>query len=81
MVDDAILVVENVQRLMAEEGTVARVMRRGRSMAQVKGPVITTTLVLLSVFVPFAFMPGMTGELYKQFAITMSVGGYLFISE
>ena len=71
VVDDAILVVENVQRLMAEEGLSPADAAR-RSMAQVKGPVISTTLVLLSVFVPFAFMPGMTGELYKQFAITMS---------
>jgi hydrophobe/amphiphile efflux-1 (HAE1) family protein len=71
VVDDAILVVENVHRLITEEGLSPRDAAR-RSMSQVRGPVISTTLVLLSVFVPFAFIPGMTGELYKQFAITMS---------
>ncbi|MCB1686811.1 MAG: efflux RND transporter permease subunit, partial [Pseudomonadales bacterium] len=71
VVDDAILVVENVQRLMSEEGMTAGDAAR-HSMMQVRGPVISTTLVLLSVFVPFVFIPGISGELYKQFAVTLS---------
>jgi len=42
-----------------------------KAMAQVVGPIISTTLVLFSVFVPVAFMPGITGQLYRQFAVTM----------
>lgn len=72
VVDDSIVVVENVQRLMAEEGLDVREATR-KSMGQVTGPVIATTLVLLAVFVPVTFMPGITGVLYRQFAITISV--------
>ena len=72
VVDDAIVVVENVQRLMQEEGLSPREATR-KSMGQVQAPVIATTLVLLAVFVPVAFLPGVTGELYKQFAVTISV--------
>jgi hydrophobe/amphiphile efflux-1 (HAE1) family protein len=71
VVDDAILVVENVQRVMEEEG-LAPVEATRRAMGQVTGPIITTTLVLLSVFVPTTFLPGITGQLYQQFAITIS---------
>ena len=72
VVDDSIVVVENVQRLMDEEGLEVREATR-KSMQQVTGPVIATTLVLLAVFVPVSFMPGITGVLYRQFAITISV--------
>ena len=72
VVDDAIVVVENVQRLMHDEGLDPREATR-KSMGQVQAPVIATTLVLLAVFVPVAFLPGVTGELYKQFAVTISV--------
>ncbi len=72
VVDDSIVVVENVQRLMADEGLDTREATR-KSMVQVTGPVVATTLVLLAVFVPVSFMPGITGVLYKQFAITISV--------
>ncbi len=72
VVDDAIVVVENVQRLMAEEGLSPRDATR-KAMGQVSGPVIATTLVLLAVFVPTAFLPGLTGQLYQQFAVTISV--------
>ena len=72
VVDDSIVVVENVQRLMKDEGLDVREATR-KSMTQVTGPVIATTLVLLAVFVPVSFMPGITGVLYRQFAITISV--------
>lgn len=72
VVDDAIVVVENVKRHMAEENLTA-VQATERSMNEVFGPVIATTLVLLAVFVPVAFMPGLTGKLYTQFAVTIAV--------
>lgn len=71
VVDDAIVVIENVQRLM-EEG-LDPVAATRKAMNEVSGPVIATTLVLLAVFVPVAFMPGITGQLYQQFAVTISV--------
>ncbi len=70
VVDDAIVVVENVYRVMAEEKLSPKEAAI-RSMQQVTGPIIATTLVLLSVFVPVGFMPGITGELYRQFAVTI----------
>ncbi|MGI9386497.1 MAG: efflux RND transporter permease subunit, partial [Methyloligellaceae bacterium] len=72
VVDDSIVVVENVQRLMKEEGLDVKDATR-KSMVQVTGPVIATTLVLLAVFVPVTFMPGITGVLYQQFAVTICV--------
>ncbi len=72
VVDDAIVVVENVQRLMDEEKLSAREASL-KSMGQVTGPVIATTLVLLAVFVPVGFIQGITGQLYRQFAVTICV--------
>ncbi|NKN33773.1 efflux RND transporter permease subunit [Marichromatium bheemlicum] len=72
VVDDAIIVVENVQRLMAEEGLDQKVAT-AKAMDQVGGAVVATTLVLLAVFVPVGFMPGITGQLYQQFAVTIAV--------
>ena len=72
VVDDAIVVVENVQRLIDEEKLSAKEAAK-RAMEQVTGPVIATTLVLYAVFVPTAFLPGITGQLYLQFAVTISV--------
>ena len=71
VVDDAIVVVENVERLMADEGLSPPDATR-KAMGQITGPVIATTLVLLAVFVPVTFMPGITGRLYSQFAVTIS---------
>jgi len=70
VVDDAIVVVENVHRVMSDEGLTPK-RATIRAMKQVTGPVIATTLVLLAVFVPVGFMPGITGQLYRQFAVTM----------
>lgn len=72
VVDDAIVVVENVERLMEEEGLSPREATL-KAMTQITAPVIATTLVLLAVFVPTIFMPGITGRLYSQFAVTISV--------
>ncbi len=72
VVDDAIVVVENTQRLIDEEKLSAAEAAR-KAMVQVTGPVVATTLVLLAVFVPTAFLPGITGQLYLQFAVTISV--------
>jgi len=71
VVDDAIVVVENTYRLMDEEGLQPKEAAI-KSMQQVTGPVIATTLVLLAVFAPVAFVPGISGQLYKQFAVTIS---------
>jgi len=70
VVDDAIVVVENVFRVMQDEKLPARKAAL-RAMEQVTNPIIATTLVLFAVFVPVAFMPGITGQLYRQFAVTM----------
>jgi hydrophobe/amphiphile efflux-1 (HAE1) family protein len=70
VVDDAIIVVENVYRIM-EKRKLSPKAATMRSMSQVTGPIIATTLVLLAVFVPVGFMPGITGQLYKQFAVTI----------
>lgn len=71
VVDDAILVLENVQRHM-EDGMAPRDAAL-TSMREVTGAVVASTLVLLAVFVPVTFMPGIAGQLYKQFALTISV--------
>lgn len=72
VVDDSIVVVENVQRIMHEEGLSAPEATR-KAMREITGPVIATTLVLFAVFVPVAFMPGVTGQLYMQFSVTICV--------
>ncbi|MCE7027544.1 efflux RND transporter permease subunit [Jiella avicenniae] len=71
VVDDAILVVENVQRNMTERG-IDRVEATHVAMGEITGPIISTTLVLLAVFVPTTFLPGLTGQLYRQFGIALS---------
>ncbi len=70
VVDDAIVVVENARRLISG-GMEARPAAI-ETMRQVTGPVVATTVVLLAVFVPVAFLPGITGQLYQQFAVTLS---------
>lgn len=70
VVDDAIVVVESVEGHMAEG--MNRLEATGLALRQIAGPVIATTLVLLAVFVPVAMLPGIVGELYRQFAVTLS---------
>jgi len=71
VVDDAIVVVENVQRHMSDGMSPREATRK--AMEEVTAPVVATTLVLLAVFVPVAFTPGLTGRLFEQFAATISV--------
>jgi len=70
LVDDAIVVVENVERIMAEEGLSPKEATK-KAMRQISGAIIGITLVLVSVFIPMAFFPGSVGIIYKQFSITM----------
>ena len=72
VVDDAIVVVENSARNMDQEGLPPK-QAVIKAMEEVSGPVIATTLVLLAVFLPTAFLGGISGELFKQFGITISV--------
>ncbi|WP_207483832.1 efflux RND transporter permease subunit [Arenibaculum pallidiluteum] len=73
VVDDAIVVVENVHRVMEEEPGLDPAGAASRAMQQVTGPIVASTLVLAAVFVPVAFLPGITGQIYRQFAVTITV--------
>lgn len=72
VVDDAIVVVENVERVMEEEPDLSPTEATRKAMSQITAPIIAITLVLLSVFVPIAFIPGVSGTLFRQFAVTIS---------
>lgn len=72
VVDDAIVVLENVERLMTTHGYSPK-QATAKAMDEVTGPVIAIVLVLCAVFVPVAFLGGLTGQMYKQFAITIAV--------
>ena len=71
LVDDAIVVVENVERIMAEEGLPPR-EATAKAMGQITGAIIGITSVLVAVFVPLAFFPGSVGVIYRQFAVSMA---------
>ena len=73
VVDDAIVVVENVERVMEEHPELTAGEATKLAMAEITAPIIAITLVLLSVFVPVAFIPGISGELFRQFAVTVAV--------
>jgi multidrug efflux pump subunit AcrB len=73
VVDDAIVVVENVERIMEENPDMTPAEATKKAMAEITAPIIAITLVLMSVFVPVAFIPGISGELFRQFAVTVSV--------
>ena len=75
VVDDAIVVVENASRLI-DSGRYTPKEAVTAGMKEITGPVISVVLVLLAVFVPTAFVPGVTGELYKQFALTISAATF-----
>jgi hydrophobe/amphiphile efflux-1 (HAE1) family protein len=72
VVDNAIIVMENVERLMREQGMKAREASI-ETMQQVAGAVISSTLVLVAVFAPVTFLGGLSGELYRQFAVTIAI--------
>ena len=71
VVDDAIVIVENMIRLMDEQHLSPRDAAL-QTMEEVSGPVVATSLVLMAVFIPAAFLPGLTGQLYQQFALTIA---------
>jgi hydrophobe/amphiphile efflux-1 (HAE1) family protein len=77
VVDDAIVVVENVERIMEEHPELAPGDAVKLAMTEITAPIIAITLVLLSVFVPVAFIPGISGELFRQFAVTVAVSMFL----
>jgi multidrug efflux pump len=72
VVDDAIVVIENVERIMTEEGLTPK-QATIKAMGQITGAVVAITVVLAAVFVPSAFQAGSAGEIYKQFAITIAM--------
>lgn len=71
LVDDAIVVVENVERIMSEEGLSPRDATR-KAMGQIVGAIVGITLVLVAVFIPMAFFPGSVGVIYRQFSVAMA---------
>jgi len=73
VVDDAIVVVENIERVIDEEPELSVPEACKKAMAEITGPILAITLVLLSVFVPVAFIPGISGQLFRQFAVAVSV--------
>ena len=72
LVDDAIVVIENVERIMREEG-LGPLQATRKAMDQITGAIIGITLVLIAVFIPMAFFPGSTGGIYRQFSVTLSI--------
>ncbi|MBT2372343.1 efflux RND transporter permease subunit [Pseudomonas fluorescens] len=71
LVDDAIVVVENVERIMVNEGLSPKEATR-KAMHQITGAIVGITLVLVAVFIPMAFMPGTVGVIYQQFSLSMA---------
>ena len=72
LVDDAIVVVENVERIMATEGLPPKEATK-KAMPQISGAIVGITLVLVTVFLPLAFMGGSVGVIYRQFSVAMAV--------
>ena len=72
LVDDAIVVVENVERIMAEEGLSPKDATI-KAMGQISGAIVGITLVLAAVFLPLAFMTGSVGVIYRQFSVSLAV--------
>ena len=77
VVDDAIVVVEAVEQVMEHHPELSPGDATKVAMGQIFAPIIAITLVLLSVFVPVAFIPGISGELFRQFAVTVAVSMFL----
>ena len=77
VVDDAIVVVEQVEHVMEQHPELSPGEATKLAMSQIVAPIIAITLVLLSVFVPVAFIPGISGELFRQFAVTVAVSMFL----
>ena len=75
--DDVILVVENVETIMLNEPDLPMPHVVKKAMAEIVGPIIATTIVLIAVFVPVSLMPGITGSLYQQFALTIAFAVFI----
>jgi hydrophobic/amphiphilic exporter-1 (mainly G- bacteria), HAE1 family len=73
VVDDAIVVVENIERVIDEEPQLTIPEACKKAMTEITGPILAITFVLLSVFVPVAFIPGISGQLFRQFAVAVSI--------
>jgi len=73
VVDDAILVVENVERVLSEDEDISVRQATIQAMKEVGGPVIATSLIMAAVFIPVAFLGGFTGQIYQQFALTIAI--------
>ena len=73
VVDDAIVVIENIERVIEEEPELSIPDACKKAMNEITGPILAITFVLLSVFVPVAFIPGISGQLFRQFAVAVSV--------
>jgi HAE1 family hydrophobic/amphiphilic exporter-1 len=73
VVDDAIVVVENIERVIEQEPNLSISDACKKAMSEITGPILAITFVLLSVFVPVAFIPGISGQLFRQFAVAVSV--------
>jgi hydrophobic/amphiphilic exporter-1 (mainly G- bacteria), HAE1 family len=73
VVDDAIVVVENIERVIEQEPDLSIPDACKKAMSEITGPILAITFVLLSVFVPVAFIPGISGQLFRQFAVAVSV--------
>jgi HAE1 family hydrophobic/amphiphilic exporter-1 len=73
VVDDAIVVVENIERVIEQEPNLSIPDACKKAMSEITGPILAITFVLLSVFVPVAFIPGISGQLFRQFAVAVSV--------
>jgi HAE1 family hydrophobic/amphiphilic exporter-1 len=73
VVDDAIVVVENIERVIDEQPELTVPEACKKAMTEITGPILAITFVLLSVFVPVAFIPGISGQLFRQFAVAVSI--------
>jgi multidrug efflux pump len=73
VVDDAIVVIENVERVIEDNPKLSIPDATKQAMGEITAPIVAITLVLLSVFVPVAFIPGISGQLFRQFAVAVSV--------
>ncbi len=73
VVDDAIVVIENIERILEEEPDTTPMNAAFKAMKEVTGPVLATSFIMASVFIPVAFISGMTGQMYRQFAITIAI--------
>nr|WP_218925858.1 efflux RND transporter permease subunit [Marinobacter sp. LV10R520-4] len=73
VVDDAILVVENVERVLEDDEDISIVKAVSEGMREVSGPIIATAFIMAAVFIPVAFLGGFTGQIYQQFALTIAI--------